>query len=236
MQLASTSRRGDERRRSAGHRVLIVDTQRTFAEAVAARLRAHEGFGHVATASDPRHALAVVAAQDPDVVLLDGGRGRDSWLDLLRMITAERPDVAVLMLSDENDRGDIIAALDGNARGWISKHATLVDLVEAVEDVLEDRIWLPREQLAPVLRELLNRPAVSRRPPSFVDGLTERQLEVLECLAAGMSRQQIADHLVISPHTVRTHVQDVLRKANVRSALAALALAREAGHFRPGSR
>ena len=75
-----------------------------------------------------------------------------------------------------------------------------------------------------MLKELLGRPARSQAPSrSFIDELTPRQLEVLQCLADGMSRAQIAEHLLLSPHTVRTHVQEVLRKAGVNSTLAALA-------------
>jgi DNA-binding NarL/FixJ family response regulator len=111
----------------------------------------------------------------------------------------------------------------------VSKDVSLDDLLSTIDGAVLGQTLLPAPLLGPVLKELLGRPPKHPPAPSFLNELTPRQLEVLQCLADGMSRAQIADHLLLSPHTVRTHVQEVLRKAGVNSTLAALAKAREVG-------
>ena len=211
----------------------MVHDHRRFAHALAARLGEHPRFEEVSVADSADHALALVKAHQFDVLLLDARLGETSGLDAMRDMLRQRPQLAVVVVSGLEDVEQVIDALAGGARAWVPEDAPLEDLLQAVEDALLHRIWLPRVLLAEVLDVLLSRPAVSRKAPSFVDDLTPRQVEVLQCLAGGMSRAQIADHLVLSPHTVRTHVQEILRKAGVHSTLAALARARAERHL-PG--
>lgn len=211
------------------HRVMIVDRHRAFAEALAAGLGDAEGFEVVAVAFPPAHVFALLDSAEPDILLIDTGFEPLALLELLRSITSERPGLVVLAMSGIVDADEAIAALSQGAQAWVPKSATMAELLEAINAALAGHTWMPQDLVGPVLRGLLSRPQAPA-PPSFVDRLTRRQLQVLECLAAGMSRQEIAQHLVVSPHTVRTHVQEILRKAGVHSTLAALALAREAGH------
>lgn len=213
---------------------LVVDDHRTFAEALGARLAAYREFDSVDVAFSAEQAIERVDAQHLDVVLLDARLGDTSGIEVLRVIRASRPALAVLVVSGLEDLNEVVAALSEGARAWVPKDASIAELMEALEDAIAGRVWLPRALIGPVLQKLLSRPQVPRQAPSFVDSLTRRQLEVLECLAQGMSRAEIAEHLVLSPHTVRTHVQQVLRKAGVHSTLAAMALARDAGYFRGG--
>ncbi len=211
----------------------MVHDHRGFAHSLAGRLGEHPRFDEVSVADSAEHALALVKTHQFDVLLLDARLGDASGLDAMRDMLRSRPQLAVVVVSGLEDVEQVIDALAGGARAWVPEDASLEDLLQAVEDALLHRIWLPRVLLAEVLDVLLSRPAVSRNAPSFVDDLTPRQVEVLQCLAGGMSRAQIADHLVLSPHTVRTHVQEILRKAGVHSTLAALARARAERHL-PG--
>jgi DNA-binding NarL/FixJ family response regulator len=218
-----------------GLRTLLADDHRGFAQALAGRLGAHPRFDEVCTAYSAERALTLVKSHQFDVLLLDAGLCETSGLGVMREMLKQRPQPAVVVVSGLEDVDQVIDALAGGARAWVPKDAPLDDLLQAVEDALQNQIWLPRGLLGEVLGVLLARPAVSRRTPSFVDNLTPRQVEVLNCLAAGMSRVQIADHLVLSPHTVRTHVQEILRKAGVHSTLAALARARADRHLPGGA-
>lgn len=210
-------------------RVLIADDHRIFAEVLAARLDLEGQFSAVDVACSPSQARLLLNVYRYDVLLLDPSLDLRSWLELLGAVAVERP-LPVLVVSHLDDIQQVIEVLAQDVRAWVSKDVSIEALLHRINDAVTGRTSIPSTLLGPVLRELLARPARSRTEPSFIDDLTPRQLEVLQCLADGMSRARIAEHLLLSPNTVRTHVQDVLRKAGVNSTLAALAKAREVGY------
>jgi DNA-binding NarL/FixJ family response regulator len=215
-----------------GLRVLIADDHRTFAEVLAAGLDIEGRFSAVDVACSPSHARLLLNVYRYDLLLLDPSVDVGSWLELLRTVVSERPTLIVVVVSELEDTQQVIQVLAQDVRAWVSKDISLAGLLHTIDEAVMGRTSLPTTLLGPVLKELLGRPAKSQTKPSFVNELTARQLEVLQCLADGMSRAQIAEHLLLSPHTVRTHVQEVLRKAGVHSTLAALARAREVGYRR----
>jgi DNA-binding NarL/FixJ family response regulator len=211
-------------------RVLIADDHRTFAEVLAAGLDIEGRFSAVDVACSPSHARLLLNVYRYDVLLIDPILDVPTWLELLRAVVVERPSLVVVVVSHLDDVQQVIEVLAHDVRAWVSKDVSLYGLLHAIDEAVMGRTSLPSTLLGPVLKELLGRPPKSHIEPSFIDELTPRQLEVLQCLAEGMSRAQIAEHLLLSPHTVRTHVQEVLRKAGVNSTLAALARAREVGY------
>ena len=214
---------------SFGLRVLIADENRTFAEVLAAGLGLERRFSTVDAACSPGRARLLLKVCRYDLLLFDPSNDLGSWLDFLRAAVCERPALVLVVVSDVWDVQQVIQLLTQNVRAWVSKDVSFEDLLSTLDEAVLGHTSLPAPLLGPVLRELLGRPTNSPPAPSFLDELTPRQLEVLHCLAEGMSRARIAEHLLLSPHTVRTHVQEVLRKAGVNSTLAALAKAREVG-------
>lgn len=219
-------------RSTPGLRVLIADDHRTFAEVLAAGLHMEGRFSAVDVASSVSHARLLLNVNRYDLLLLDPSLDVGSWLELLRALVGERPTLIVVVVSELEDINLVIQVLAQDVRAWVSKDISLDGLLHTIDEAGMGRTSLPTTLQGPVLKELLGRPAKSQTKPSFINELTPRQLEVLQCLAGGMSRAQIAEHLLLSPHTVRTHVQEVLRKAGVHSTLAALARAREVGYRR----
>jgi DNA-binding NarL/FixJ family response regulator len=213
-----------------GLRVLIADDHRIFAEVLAAGLNIEAGFAAVDVACSPSHARLLLNVYRYDLLLLDPSLDVGSWLDLLRAVVGERPAPIVVVVSQLEEVEEVIRVLEQDVRAWVSKDTTIEGLLHTIDEAVMGHTSLPTSLLGPVLKELLGRPARTQARRSFLDELTPRQLEVLRCLADGMSRAQIAEHLLLSPHTVRTHVQEVLRKAGVNSTLAALARAREVGY------
>jgi DNA-binding NarL/FixJ family response regulator len=209
-------------------RLLIADDHRTLAEALATGLDALGQFETVDVALSADHARMLVSVRRYDVVLLDPILNVGAWLAFLRSLTARAGATVVVVVSELDDVEQVVALLAENVRAWVSPDVSLEALVRLIGEAVQGRTSLPPALLGPVLEELLGR-RVSRQPRSFVDDLTPRQLEILECLAHGMSRTQVAERLLLSPHTVRTHIHEVLRKAGVHSTLAALAKARDAG-------
>ena len=214
---------------SFGLRVLIADESRIFAEVLAAGLELEHRFSTVDAACSPGRARALLQVSRYDLLLFDPGHDIGSWLEFLRAAVSQRPALVPVVVSDVGDVQQVIQLLAQNVRAWVSKDVSLDVLLSTLDEAVLGHTSLPAALLGPVLRELLERPSERQPAPSFLNELTPRQLEVLHCLADGKSRAQIADHLLLSPHTVRTHVQEVLRKAGVNSTLAALAKAREVG-------
>jgi DNA-binding NarL/FixJ family response regulator len=217
-----------------GLRVLIADDHRTFAEVLAVGLDMDGRFAAVDVAFSPSHARLLLNVRRYDLLLLDPSLDFESWLRLLRAVVGERPTLIVVVISELEDVQQVIDVLAQDIRAWVSKDTPLEGFLHTIDEAVKGRTTLPATLLGPVLHELLGRPAETPPAPSFLDELTPRQLEVLQCLADGMSRAQIAELMLLSPHTVRTPVQEVLRKAGVHSTLAALARAREVGFRRGG--
>lgn len=214
-----------------GLRVLVAGYYRTFAETLAAGLRLLGHFDPVDVALSPAQARHLLGVRRYDVLLLDPVLDLESWLALLRELGAGPSPPVVVVISELDEVQQAIDLLHEDVRAWVPQDVSLQGLLQVIHEAVMGHTTMPAALLDSVLQELLDRRAKDRESHSFVDELTPRQFEVLECLAGGLNRSQIAERLRLSPHTVRTHIHEVLRKAGVHSALAALALARETGYL-----
>jgi DNA-binding NarL/FixJ family response regulator len=219
-----------------GLRVQLVDGPRAFAEALATLLRAHDGIASVSIATAAGEAQLMLAATSFDVLLVDHMLGDDDVTELIAAVGSEWPDLPVVVLSESDDVDTILELLLAGARGWIDVGTTADDMVRALHVVVSGGLWLPPALLQAALHALTSGQAGARSPRSFVDRLTAREREVLDHLASGHSRTEIAKAMSVSPNTVRTHIQNVLKKAEVHSTPAALAKARRAIHHSPITR
>ncbi|WP_043264680.1 response regulator transcription factor [Streptomyces sp. CT34] len=160
------------------------------------------------------------------------GAPRGCPLDGIALVSGLRsshPYLRTVVLADRDDPRRAAAALLAGASGWVAKDCSLSRLLAVIRGVLRDETHLPPALLTGVLGELP--PARRHRTESerLVESLTPREREVLRCMVAGLGRKAVAERLFLSPHTVRTHMQNVLGKLGVHSTLAAVALARRAG-------
>ncbi len=230
--------------------MLVVDDHRVFAESLAAAMGTEPDVEVVATTGSASAALrcldrAQVEGRGVDVVLVDadlgvrapGGPGaRMTWPDgaadgvsLVAQALGGHPGVRLVILADRDDPQRAAAALQAGARGWVAKDSSLSRLLAVVRGVLRDETHLPPALLTGVLGELSTARRSRTESERLVESLTPRELEVLRCLVAGLGRKSVAERLFLSPHTVRTHTQNVLGKLGVHSTLAAVAVARRAG-------
>ena len=139
------------------------------------------------------------------------------------------PDLRVVVLATDDDPRRTVRALHAGASGWVAKESSLGRLTAIVRGVLRDETHIPPLLLTGVVRELTAARRDRTESERLVESLTPREQQVLRCMVAGLGRQAVADRLYLSPHTVRTHMQNVLGKLGVHSTLAAVALARRAG-------
>ncbi|MET7933853.1 response regulator transcription factor [Streptomyces sp. NPDC005322] len=156
------------------------------------------------------------------------GRAADG-ISLVGGVRTAQPGVRTVVLAERDDPRRAAAALQAGACGWVAKDCSLVRLLAVIRGVLRDETHLPPALLTDVLRELTAARKHRTESERLVESLTPREREVLRCMVAGLGRKAVAERLFLSPHTVRTHMQNVLGKLGVHSTLAAVALARRAG-------
>jgi DNA-binding NarL/FixJ family response regulator len=148
---------------------------------------------------------------------------------LIARASAAYPDLRCVVLAEQDDARYAAAALQTGAYGWVGKNSSLARLLQVVRGVADGETHLPPLLLTAALRELTADRRHRTESELLVESLTPREREVLRCMVAGLGRKAVAQRLYLSPHTVRTHMQNVLGKLGVHSTLAAVALARRAG-------
>jgi two-component system NarL family response regulator len=234
-------RLGDPLARAAGHRrgmrpirVLIVDDHVLFAEALAARLTREPDLVILPVATDLRRALALVATEQPQVIVLDMVLGADNGLEVLDHVRRRHPDIRVVVLTAMSDVDAIVQAVRRGAVGWLSKTESADLVARVIRGAARRGGWIPPDLLGDVLRRLPIGGADPGGGSRLLTQLTPREHEVLQCMVDGLSRAEIAARLGLSANTVRTHTQNLLAKLDMHSALEAITLAMRAG-MRPDS-
>ncbi|MGA5818485.1 LuxR C-terminal-related transcriptional regulator [Kitasatospora sp. NPDC094028] len=150
-------------------------------------------------------------------------------ITLLGRLRRAHPGLRAVVLAVADDPHRAARALHAGATGWVAKESSLARLLAVIRGVLRDETHLPPALLTGVIRELTTARRDRTESERLVDTLTPREKQILRCMVAGLGRQAVAERLYLSPHTVRTHMQNVLGKLGVHSTLAAVAVARRAG-------
>ncbi|WP_240140116.1 LuxR C-terminal-related transcriptional regulator [Streptomyces sp. MUM 178J] len=155
--------------------------------------------------------------------------GAVDGISLVAGVRSGQGGVRAVVLAEKDDPRRAALALQAGASGWVAKDCSLQRLLAVIRGVLRDETYVAPALLTGVLRELTAARKHRTESERLVQSLTPREREVLRCMVAGLGRKAVAERLFLSPHTVRTHMQNVLGKLGVHSTLAAVALARRAG-------
>ena len=217
-------------------RVLLADDQALVRAGFRALLDAQEGIEVVAEAADGASAVTLARELGPDVVLLDIRMpGAVDGLEAATRIAGDPAlaQVRVVMLTTFDLDEYVFAALRAGASGFLVKDTEPVELISAVRAVARgDALLSPG-----VTRRLIAEYAARARAPRTVPGLeslTAREREVVRLVAAGLSNDEIAERLVLSPATAKTHVNRAMTKLGARDRAQLVVLAYESGLVRPG--
>jgi DNA-binding NarL/FixJ family response regulator len=214
-------------------RVLAADDQRVVREGLALLLGLLPEVEVVGTASDGEEAIAMAAELHPDVVLMDLRMPRCDGVEATRRLREQAPEVKVIVLTTYADDRSVIDALRAGARGYLTKDAGAAEISQALQQVMSGQAVIdPAVQHHLVKAIAVGPPAPA---PRFPDGLTPREAEILALIAEGLSNTEIAERLIVSAATVKSHINHLLRKIGARDRAQAVSYAYQRGIAAPGS-
>ncbi|MFJ2176560.1 response regulator [Streptomyces sp. NPDC101062] len=182
----------------------------------------------VGEAGTGTEAVRTVRELRPDVVVMDIRMPGMDGIEATRMITANAPAPRVLMLTTFDDDNNVYAALRAGASGFLVKDMALDDILAATRVVAAGDALIAPSVTRRLIEEFANRPAAVA-PPQRLDGITEREREVLTLVGSGLSNSEIAAELFIGHATAKTHVARLLTKLDARDRVQLVIIAYRAG-------
>jgi DNA-binding NarL/FixJ family response regulator len=202
-------------------RVLIAHSQSLFREALRAVLESQSDLEIVAEARNGADALHEAERVQPDVCLIDAELPNGDGIRTTAFVHRAVPDCAIVVLADSEDLDTLVEALEAGASAFLSKESPLLELIAATREVHAGATLVPPRMLGALIARLIQHKREQEEAMHRLSRLTKREREVLGLLAAGANNDSIAQALVVSPQTARTHIQNVLSKLDVHSRLEA---------------
>lgn len=213
-------------------RVLLCDDHRILSDAFAMLIRSDPALELVCDPVDTaEQAVAAATEHQPHVVLMDVElKSEATGLDATRQIKQICPWTNVVVMSGSGDPDRLlVAAVEAGASGFLPKTEAAGRVLEAIQAAARGESLIDSTTLSRVLRQVAGNRDARRQMDERTGRLTSREREILQLLAQGLSNDQVAVKLFISPQTVQTHIRNVLSKLRVHSKLEAVALAAKAG-------
>lgn len=206
-------------------RVLVADDHSLFRDGIVSLLEA-AGFEVIGQVGDGRAAVEAAQRLRPDLVLLDITMPQMSGLEALRLIKAELPEVQVVMLTVSDDDTDLLNAVKAGAHGYLLKNLTADEFLDMLGGLERGEAAMTRQTTARLLQGLAD---LSQPRAEPMEGLTQREIELLRLVAEGLSNKAIAQALSVSENTVKYHLKNILQKLGVQNRAEAVAHALRAG-------
>ena len=201
--------------------VVIVEDHLALRKGLELLLRDTE-FEVIGAADDAEEGQALIERERPAVAIVDIGLPGRSGLELTRRILATAPDFGVLLYTGIGDQDTLVRALDSGARGFALKAGSPEELLTALRAVARGESYVD-ERLRPLL--------LARFTTERIGVLSPREREVLDLLAQGLNGEEVAERLVLSPETVRTHVRNAMEKLEASTRVHAVAIALRQGEI-----
>jgi len=207
-------------------KLVVVDDHILFREGLIAIVRSAPDVEVVGQAGSVSEAIELIQTIKPDIVLMDFGLPDGTGADATRAILKKRPECKVVFLTMSEDDDDLFEAIRSGARGYLLKNLHPTKLISTLRSVQQGESALSRTMTLRVMEELSH--TRKTEYPTEVT-LTHREIDVLRAIAAGLSNQDIANHLFITENTVKYHVHSILEKLKLSSRKEAATYARTHG-------
>ena len=210
-------------------RMLIADDQRVVREGLEMVLGLLPGVEVVGSAGDGLEAVDLAASLHPDIVLMDLRMPHCDGVEATRVLREREPEIKVVVLTTYADDQSVLDALRAGARGYLTKHAGGAQIREALEQVADNGAIIDPAVQHHLIDAIAAAPAGPGHAPGLPAGLTPREAEVLALIAQGLSNAEIADRLVVSEGTVKSHINHMFAKIDARDRAQAVSYAYQHG-------
>ena len=204
-------------------RLVLIEDHQALREGLELLLD-REGCQVVGTAGTARDGRELVERLDPDVALVDIRLGEESGIDLTRALLDTEPARRIVLYTGSSDVELLVSGLDSGARGYALKEGTPAELTGAIQTVAEGGTYVD-----PRLRPAL----LSRETTQRLKSLSKREGEIMDLLAQGLTGEQVAERLVLSSETVKTHIRNAMAKLEANTRVHAIAIALREGFINP---
>ena len=194
-------------------RLVLADDHAVVRRGLQALIELEADMDIVGMGSNGLEAIQQVQAHQPDVVLLDVQMPRKNGIEAIPEIKAVAPETRILMLTSFGDDDSVFAAIKAGAMGYLLKDSSPAELLQAIRNVYNGRSSLDPAIALKVIQEI-NKPAAKQQPRT-IDPLTPREVEILRLVARGLTNMDIANQLVVSERTIRTHISNILGKLHL---------------------
>jgi len=214
-------------------KLLLVDDHAVFREGIGVLLEMEDDMQAVGEASRGEEALRLAAELQPDVVLLDIAMPDMDGIEICQRLKRSLPNTAVLMLSALDNEEEVTAALTAGASGYVVKTIDHQRLVEGIRAIARGEMLLSPTVAAKVVQQLARTRQEKEREADALRALTPREREVFHLVAQGCTNAEIAERLVLSEKTVKTHVRNISNKLNLSGKAEMRVLAAQLGLVPP---
>lgn len=196
-------------------RVIIADDHVIMREGVALILDGKPEFEVIGQAINGKQAVELVESLNPDIALLDVNMPELNGIEAAKLIHQSCPHTKTLMLTMHNDDAIFFEAIQSGASGYVLKGSRPDELIQALKEVHSGHVYLS----PPMTRKLVNSylETADSQKNKQLDILTEREAQVMQLLAQGLTNREVAEHLIISPSTVQTHRTHIMEKLDLNN-------------------
>jgi DNA-binding NarL/FixJ family response regulator len=200
-------------------RVFVADSSRIHTQLLAAALRSDEAFEVTECAATFHGIVAETTEHNPDVVIVSSTLSGElvRGFDLVREMRAAHPTLRVVMLLDSANRDIVLEAFRSGAKGIFNRSESLETLRKCISCVHRGQVWASAEQMAYAVEALAAAPVVRATDSKGLSLLSKRELQVVQCLAEGLTNREIAQRMGLSQHTVKNYLFKVFEKLGVTS-------------------
>ncbi len=202
-------------------RVLVIDDHELFAEGVKSMFKSEDEIEVACSTKNGNEAPSILEKEKIDVILLDLDMPILDGISTMNLLKSKSFDLPILILTMHQSMKQIKTAMEKGAQGYILKDASKPELIQAIKDVSQGKVYF-HPKISNQIFDYFRGKASSK---NTVQELSEREIEIIKCLAEGMNTRTISEVLFISEHTVKTHRRNIMHKLHVKTSASLVKLA-----------